>query len=304
VVAYQSVYPPYPCPARHRYAFARSFEADLNNGSAPMHGPPAARTRVFIPVILAASVGILTGSAGLLAGAVGATHGQDPVRDTLRFSPVLSGQEAGTLAPPVSSWVPLQVDDRPAGSVRETEREDRRCLAVETRGEVVALGRPVGSPGGAERPDSPALLSWSWFLDDGIPDSSLDRKEADDYGARILVNFRYDPDRAGLFERLGRSVAGDQYGVEAPGSALSYVWSLPDSTGRTAWNPNTDKVATVVVAGADQHGWTDHTRDVSSDYRTIFGDPVPDIVSIVLFSDSDDTGGTTGVCFGGVRLVR
>lgn len=223
--------------------------------------------------------------------------------DTLRFAPALSEQRVGSLTPPVSAWVPLPVDDRPQGAFAEAEREGRSCIAVETTGEVVALGRPV-PPGPGSTGAAPTRLRWSWFLETGVSGSSLERKEGDDFGARVLVNFRYDPDRAGFFERVGRWARGEQYGVEAPGSAIAYVWSLAHPPGLTGRNPNTDRVATVVVAGAEDAGWGEVTRDVEADYAEVFEDPMPEIVSVVLFSDSDDTGKRTGSCFGEVELIR
>ncbi len=259
-----------------------------------------------LPVLLAALV---------VGGPVAA---QGSHADTLRFTPTLSTVVSGSLAEPGEGWVPLSVDDRPRGAVEVSAREDRRCLSVETAGEVVALGRLVpGSEegeadstgsmvdGGTEQGgDAPVFITWSWFLDEGVPGSSLDRKEGDDYGARVLVNFRFESDRAGLFERIGRSLAGERYGVEAPGSSLSYVWSVEDAVGSVARNPNTDRVATIVVAGADDRGWGRIGRDLAADYQTVFGESAPPVVSIVLFSDSDDTGKTTRSCFGEVELIR
>lgn len=219
--------------------------------------------------------------------------------DTLEFSPTLAPDSIRDLSTATQGWVPLTLDGLPPGQVGTDAQDSRPCLMARTDGSVVALGRPT-----SEARAQGSRLSWSWYTERGVPNSSLNEKRGDDFGARVLVNFKFDESREGPLARMGRSLAGDRYGLEAPGSAISYVWSETHPEGSTAWSPYTDRVATVVIqSGPPQSAWRLHARDVGQDYETLFGHPAPPITSIVLFSDSDDTGGMTATCFGPVSLV-
>ena len=143
-------------------------------------------------------------------------------------------------------------------------------------------------------------------MDSLVVGSHLDGKDSDDYSVRLLVNFAFDSDREGWFSRLKHSLAGDQYGGEAPGSALSYVWSGSDPVGTASPSPYTDRVRIIVLdSGPGELGsWRQHQRDLVADYLAAFGNEPPPVTSVALFTDADDSRSTAVACYGRVRLTR
>ena len=80
------------------------------------------------------------------------------------------------------------------------------------------------------------------------------------------------------------------------------MWANDDPPGTTAWNPHSKRVRTIVASsGSDKAGqWVTVQRNVSSDYREAFGDPVPRITGIAIATDSDDTGAHSLAWYGNI----
>ncbi|MCK5347452.1 MAG: DUF3047 domain-containing protein, partial [Candidatus Heimdallarchaeota archaeon] len=66
-------------------------------------------------------------------------------------------------------------------------------------------------------------------------------KEGDDYPIRIYVIFKYDPKRAGFFEKLKYNSAKLVYGEYPPHSALNYIWANKEHKERIITSAYTDK---------------------------------------------------------------
>jgi len=135
-------------------------------------------------------------------------------------------------------------------------------------------------------------LQWRWRIAQPNDQSDLHNAKGDDFPARLYVFFDFDIDRLPFFERLVVRITRAIYGDQLPLAALCYVWANNDPPGTTAWNPHTRRVRTIVASsGRDDAGkWVSVQRDVSSEYRNAFGEPVPHVTGVAVATDSDDTG--------------
>ena len=50
--------------------------------------------------------------------------------------------------------------------------------------------------------------------------------------------------------------------------------------------------------------WVEHERDVAADFRQAFGLPAPQITSLILSADTDNTGDSTESYFGDIEFRR
>jgi len=135
-------------------------------------------------------------------------------------------------------------------------------------------------------------LHWRWRVEQPNEKSDLLSKQGDDFPARIYVFFDFHINRLPFFERLIARITRAIYGDRLPLAALCYVWARNDPPGTAAWNPHTKRVRTIVASsGSDKAGqWVTVQRDVLTDYRKAFGDPVPRITGVGIATDSDNTG--------------
>ncbi len=207
--------------------------------------------------------------------------------------------EAGavTLEPDDHRWITVRFDGREPTQYQVRQRDGQVCVEAVADQSASALALPISDHAAGD-------IEWSWWVDSLVAGSRLDTKSGDDYSARLLVNFAFDSSREGWFARLKHSFAGEQYGGEAPGSALSYVWSATDSVGATARSPYTNRVGIIVLDSGldDLRMWRRHQRDLVEDYRAIFGKDPPAVTSVALFTDADDTRSSAAACYGRVRL--
>ena len=224
-----------------------------------------------------------------------------PMRAVLNWACSNADQAVGgpiTLQPDDIRWITVSFDGRGETRYQASQRDGRACVEAVADQSASALAMPIS--------DHPAGdIEWSWRVDSLVMASHLDGKDGDDYSARLLVNFAFDSEREGWFSRLKHSLAGEQYGGEAPGSALSYVWSGRDSVGTVAPSPYTSRVRMIVLDSGpgDVGSWRRHQRDLVADYRAAFGNEPPPVTSVALFTDADDTRSAAVACYGGVALT-
>lgn len=149
-------------------------------------------------------------------------------------------------------------------------------------------------------------LHWRWKAPALLPDSNLSRANTDDCVLRLQVSFKLDEAKLTIGERARVALARAFYGIDLPHSTLIYVWDRAAPTGAIIANPATDRArALVVESGPGNLGqWRSHSRDVLEDYRLVFGAEPPRIASIVLMTDTDDTGASATAFYGDVRLER
>jgi hypothetical protein len=81
------------------------------------------------------------------------------------------------------------------------------------------------------------LLRWSWKISNLLPDAHLNRKDGDDFPARIYVMFDYPRSKLSLAERLKVEFAQLVYGEALPLATLCYVWDAAAPVGTIAPRP-------------------------------------------------------------------
>jgi hypothetical protein len=135
-------------------------------------------------------------------------------------------------------------------------------------------------------------MRWKWKVDNVYEKGDIRDKAGDDYPIRVYVTFQYDPERAGIGERLEYGIAKTLYGKYPPDSTLNYVWTGQEITERIITSPYTDRAKIVILEkGRTKIGkWVEETVNILDDYRTAFGKDPPQTAGIAIMNDSDNTG--------------
>lgn len=133
--------------------------------------------------------------------------------------------------------------------------------------------------------DKTPVVSWSWKIAGSFENSDEKSRAGDDFPARVYVVAR-----VGLlpWDTL----------------AINYVWSSKNALGTTWANPFTDKAMMVVVKSgdADAGKWVTHSRDVASDFETLFGRKIRKIQGYAVMVDGDNTGSEGTAWFGNIAF--
>jgi hypothetical protein len=134
------------------------------------------------------------------------------------------------------------------------------------------------------------IIRWRWRVENLLKRSDVNRKDGDDYPARLYVTFEYDPEKTSFSKKLkykaGRAIFGD-----IPIGALNYIWETKTPVGTIVENAYTDFAKMVVVeSGTQKVGmWIDEERNIYEDYKKAFGEETPMINGVAIMSDTDKT---------------
>ncbi len=124
---------------------------------------------------------------------------------------------------------------------------------------------------------------------------------------RPLALHIWFPDSRGdadLFDRIGRFVVKDIFGVPLTGMILTYVWGGTQAPGASFVNPHTGTNGMMIVlrnGSAESGRWYREQVDFAADFERVFGHPAPSPSFIALSADSDDSGGHS---VGQIRELR
>ncbi len=134
-------------------------------------------------------------------------------------------------------------------------------------------------------------IRWRWKVDNVYKKAKAREKSGDDYPLRIYVMFRYDPQAAGLSEKLMYAAYKAVYGQYPPQSTLNYVWASREDEAGIITSPYTDRARIIILEkGRDKVGqWVDEKVNVLENYRKAFGKSPPAIAGIAVMNDSDNT---------------
>ncbi len=135
-------------------------------------------------------------------------------------------------------------------------------------------------------------VRWRWKVRNLFVNGNPRTKAGDDYPIRIYIVFPYDPEKAGVFEKLTYGWAKKLYGEYPPDSSLSYVWANKADPETVVTSPYTGRAKIILLEkGPDKVGrWVDEEINVVEDYRRAFGKDPPERASIAVMNDSDNTG--------------
>jgi hypothetical protein len=156
-------------------------------------------------------------------------------------------------------------------------------------------------------PSATPILAWRWKVDRVVARANLERREGDDFAARVYVFFDLPLEALPFAARWKVRLARLLYGDAVPAAAICYVWDNVHAPGTTAWNAYTDRVRMVVLqSGAANVGrWVEERRDLAADFRAAFGaqsGPVPRVGGIGAGNDTDQTGERVVARFGDFRF--
>jgi hypothetical protein len=137
-----------------------------------------------------------------------------------------------------------------------------------------------------------ARVKWRWKVDNVYVKGDVRTKQGDDYPIRVYVMFEYDPDKAGVFEKMKYGLAKKMYGEYPPQSSLSYVWASREDPESIVVSPYTDRAMMVLLQkGAKNVGtWQNQEINIVDDYQKAFGSKPPVRARIAIMNDSDNTG--------------
>jgi hypothetical protein len=133
---------------------------------------------------------------------------------------------------------------------------------------------------------------WRWKVGNVYAKADPRSKGGDDYPIRVYVMFQYDPEHAGLGQRIEYGLAKSLYGEYPPDSSLSYVWASKPDPETFIVSPYTDRAMMVLLEkGPSRVGqWVDEEVNILEDYRKAFRKGPPARARIAVMNDSDNTG--------------
>lgn len=149
------------------------------------------------------------------------------------------------------------------------------------------------------------IVRWRWKVENVLKNSDVNRREGDDYPARLYITFEYDPDKVGLSKKLkykaGRAIFGD-----IPIAALNYIWETNTPVGTIVENAFTNFAQMIVVESGPQKvgTWIDEERNLYEDYKKAFGEEPPMINGVAIMSDTDNTKERAVAYYGDITFVK
>ncbi len=164
---------------------------------------------------------------------------------------------------------------------RATVVEGHPCIKAESNGTASALYREIEYD-----PRRFPFLKWEWKVDNIVAKGNAFTKEGDDYAARIYVAFP-----AFFFWNT---------------KVLVYIWAntLPkNETIPSAYSDNFMMIA--VESGPGMTGkWITEERNIYEDYKKYFGEEPPNVGTISIMTDTDNTGERASACYGNLVIFK
>ncbi len=135
-------------------------------------------------------------------------------------------------------------------------------------------------------------LKWKWKISNVYNNADPRKKSGDDFPIRIYIIFKYNPEKATLYEKTKYSAAKLIYGEYPPHSSVNYVWSSRVIPERLITSPYTDRVKLVLLQKGPEkvNTWITEEVNILEDYKRAFGENPPETASLAIMSDSDNTG--------------
>ncbi len=136
------------------------------------------------------------------------------------------------------------------------------------------------------------VIRWKWKVSNVLEKGNAREKSGDDYPIRIYVIFKYDPEKASFFESITYSAAKLIYGEFPPHSSLNYIWANRIYKDKIITNTYTDKAKMILLEmGKTNVGkWVEEEVNIIGDYKKAFKEAPPEIASLAIMSDTDNTG--------------
>lgn len=223
----------------------------------------------------------------------------------LRLAPLLMPLAAVLLAgcatpvpPGKDGWQQQTLPGKTPTTYRWTSKEGRPALQADSN-RSASLWRRRLDPG----EPAPAEVTFSWWVQDLIPQASVAEAHLEDSPARVVFGFDGDRQRLSARNRSLFDLAETLSGEAPPFATLMYVWDPALPVGTVVVNPRTDRIRKIVVDSGPQHlrTWRDHQRNLAEDFRRAFNEDPGPLISVAVMSDSDNTRSRALTWFGPVR---
>ena len=150
------------------------------------------------------------------------------------------------------------------------------------------------------------IVEWRWKIMNVLKKGDVQRKEGDDYPARIYIAFEYEPGKLGFFKKVEFLIARLLYGENLPLAAINYIWESKAPIGTMVPNPYTDRVMMFVVESGSPklNQWVSEERNVYEDYKKAFGEEPPMISGVAIMTDTDNTGESAIAYYGDIFFKK
>lgn len=180
------------------------------------------------------------------------------------------------------------------------EKDGRPALSATSERSASMWRRKVELPAGTL-----GELSFSWWVEDLVPDANVAEQDREDAPARVLLAFGGDVSRLPQRTRMMFELAEALSGEPPPYATLMYVWDGSAPVGSVIVNPRTDRIRKIVVDSGPQNlrSWRDHRRDVVADFRKAFGEDPGPLQAVAVMTDTDNTRTRARAWYGPVLTI-
>jgi hypothetical protein len=198
-------------------------------------------------------------------------------------------------------WKPLTFKKVPKQTLYELVK-DGESVVVKAMSDASASG--LTKEVRIDPKDYP-IIRWRWRVESLLKRSDVNRKDGDDYPARLYVTFEYDPEKTSFSKKLkykaGRAIFGD-----IPIGALNYIWETKTPIGTIIENAYTNFAQMIVVESGPQKvgTWVDEERNIYEDYKNAFGEEPPIINGVAIMTDTDNTKELATAYYGDIVFQR
>ena len=188
----------------------------------------------------------------------------------------------------LSSWKPLYFPKIEKHSIyRVMKKDGTSYLQAESAASASALV--------SETPFDVYRYPWLRFrilVRNVYKRGDAEKKSGDDYPFRIYVMFKYDPSRAGFWEKVKYKSARLIYGKYPPYASLNYIWANKRHEKTILTSTYTDRAKMVIIdyGKKDLGVWKEFQVNILNDYRRAFGKEPPRMAQLAIMNDSDNTG--------------
>jgi hypothetical protein len=147
------------------------------------------------------------------------------------------------------------------------------------------------------------VLRWRWRIEKGLAIADERTREGDDFAARVIVMFEFDPAQATWSERGLHALAETWRGETLPGRSLAYVWTSEQPLGRAWRNPYRAPTFLISRGRGRSSDWRSEHANVVEDYRRHWGAEPPAVAGIGVLTDADNTCGEAIADYADFRFV-
>ena len=186
----------------------------------------------------------------------------------------------------LENWEPLYFDKIDEHSVYTIVEEEGAYLKAESN----ASASGIVHKREFNVYDHPKVR-WRWKVSNVYQKGDAQKKSGDDYPIRIYIMFKYDPDTASFGKMLKYGLAKKLYGKYPPYSSLNYIWANRKHEDRVIANSYASEAMMILLQSGEENvgKWVEQEVDVLGDYRKAFGEDPPEVASIAVMNDSDNT---------------